>query len=93
MKKKGFTLTQLLTVIVTLAIIATSIILNIINNGKLEETKSSDEDYLNAVEKQIAENQVENKNEISDGVYEIAELTSKGIKVKGTTSSEGWIVI
>ena len=93
MKKKGFTLTQLLTVIVTLAIIATSIILNIINNGKLEETKSSDEDYLNAVEKQIAENRIENKNEISDGVYEIAELTSKGIKVKGTTPSEGWIVI
>ena len=96
MKKKGFTLIELLAVIVILAIvaiIATPMILNVINKAKLGAAKSSALGYLDAVEKQIAVNQVESKNEISDGVYEIAELTSKGVKVKGTTPSEGWIVI
>ena len=96
MKKKGFTLIELLAVIVILAIvaiIATPMILNVINKAKLGAAKSSALGYLDAVEKQIAVNQVESKNEISDGVYEISELTSKGVKVKGTTPSEGWIVI
>ena len=96
MKKKGFTLIELLAVIVILAIvaiIATPMILNVINKAKLGAAKSSALGYLDAVEKQIAVNQVESKNEISDSVYEISELTSKGVKVKGTTPSEGWIVI
>ena len=54
--KKGFTLIELLAVIVILSIItliATPIILNIINNTKKESNKVSVENYLSALEQAI----------------------------------------
>ena len=55
--KRGFTLIELLAVIVILAIIAliaTPIILNIINDTKKESLARSAENYLRAVEQTIA---------------------------------------
>ena len=64
MKNKGFTLIELLAVIVILAIIAliaTPIILNIINDSKVESKKRSAENYLDAVELAIANKNLEGK--------------------------------
>ena len=58
MNKKGFTLIELLAVIVILAIIAliaTPIILNIINDTKKESLVRSAENYLRAVEQSIGD--------------------------------------
>ena len=64
MKEKGFTLIELLAVIVILAIIAliaTPIILNIINDSKVESKKRSAENYLDAVELAVANKNTKGK--------------------------------
>jgi len=99
MKKKGFTLVELLAVIVILAIIAviaTPIILGVIEKSKKGAAESSALGYVDAVEKQIARNLLDEDatNDITDGVYEIADLTSKEVKVKGDKPiEESWVEI
>ena len=64
MKKKGFTLVELLAVIVILGIImsiATPIIIKIINDSKKETYKLSMSGYVKAVEEQIAVNKAKGK--------------------------------
>ena len=73
---KGFTLIELLAVIVILAIIAliaTPMILNVVETAREGAAKSSVLGYVDAVEKQIMINQVDNEegNEIADGDYTI----------------------
>ena len=63
--KRGFTLIELLAVIVILAIIAliaVPIIVNIINDSKNSSDEQSVELYLDAVEKTITKNQLNNPN-------------------------------
>ena len=65
MKKKGFTLIELLAVIVILAIIAliaTPIILGIINDARKESNERSVELYASAVKNAIAAYQLTNAN-------------------------------
>jgi len=98
MNKKGFTLVELLAVIVILAIIAliaTPVILNVIEKSKKGAAKNSALGYTEAVEKQIAINLLDEDtiNEITDGVYTVNELTNKKVKVKGDKPSEGWVEI
>ena len=98
MKKKGFTLVELLAVIVILAIIAviaTPIILGVIEKSKKGAVENSALGYTEAVEKQIARNLLDEDatNDITDGVYTVNDLTSKRVKVKGDTPSEGWVKI
>ncbi len=67
--KKGFTLIELLAVIVILAIIyliATPIVLNIINDTKESSNKRSIEQYAKAIENAIAREEL-NGNEIEPG--------------------------
>ena len=64
MKKKGFTLVELLAIIVILGIImsiATPIIIKIINDSKKETYKLSMSGYVRAVEEQIAVNKAKGK--------------------------------
>ena len=64
MKNKGFTLIELLTVIVILAIIAliaTAIILGIINDAKEEANKRSVDNYAKAVQNAITKYQLVDK--------------------------------
>ena len=73
MKNKGFTLIELLAVIVILAIIAliaTPIILGIINDAKEQANQRSAEMYLKAINNSIVSFAIENKK-IADGTYNI----------------------
>ena len=94
-KNKGFTLVELLAVIVILAIIAliaTPIILNVINDAKKQAAKDSAYGYMDAVEKYIVSSELEDKS-IKDGPYSVEELNSMGVSVKGSIPDNGTIKI
>ena len=81
MRKNGFTLIELLAVIVILsiiALIATPIILNIINNVKVESKKRSAENYLDAIEQAIVR-----KNMIQEFNPTECEIVDMGLSCKG----------
>ena len=93
MKRKGFTLIELLAVIVILAIIAliaTPTILGVIEKSKRGAAEQSALGYVDAVEKQVAINQVKNENLINDGTYNVPMT---GITVKGEAPTKGWLKI
>ena len=93
MKKTGFTLIELLAVIVILAIItliATPTILGIIEKARKGASEQSALGYIDAVEKQVAINQVKNENLINDGTYNVPMT---GITVKGEAPTKGWLKI
>ena len=93
-KNKGFTLVELLAVIVILALIAliaTPIILNVINDAKKQAAKDSAYGYMDAVEKNIVSSELEDKS-IKDGTYRVEELNKK-ISIKGSTPDNGNIEI
>ena len=93
-KNKGFTLVELLAVIVILALIAliaTPIILNVINDAKKQAAKDSAYGYMDAVEKYIVSSELEDES-IQDGTYRVEDLNKK-ISVKGSTPDNGTIKI
>ena len=102
--KKGFTLIELLAVIVILAIIAliaTPIVLEIINDAKKSATLRSAEFYLQGVEQSIATAILKNKI-AKDGVFNIkngdiclnTDCTNKlEVDVDGNTPEKGTIAI
>ena len=93
MKRKGFTLIELLAVIVILAIIAliaTPTILGVIEKARKGSAEQSALGYIDAVEKQVAINQVKNENLINDGTYNVP-MTD--ITVKGEAPTKGWLKI
>ena len=93
MKRKGFTLIELLAVIVILAIIAliaTPTILGVIEKARKGSAEQSALGYIDAVEKQVAINQVKNENLINDGTYNVPMT---GITVKGEAPTKGWLKI
>lgn len=88
---KGFTLIELLAVIVILAIIAliaTPIILGVIDTAKKGSAEASALAYVKAVEDQIVIGQVTDSETTPaieyPGTYTVAELTTSGVNVKGT---------
>ena len=93
MKRKGFTLIELLAVIVILAIIAliaTPTILGVIEKARKGAAEQSALGYIDAVEKQVAINQVKDENLINDGTYNVPMT---GITVKGEAPTKGWLKI
>ena len=98
--KKGFTLIELLAVIVILsviALIATPMILGVVETAKKGAAKSSALGYIDAVEKTISVNMLNSSKEnIDDGVYEVKTLKEAkyDIQVKGEIpSEESWLKI
>ena len=97
--KKGFTLIELLAVIVILAVIsliATPMILGVIETSKESSAKVSAYGYIDAVETQVAINELDaNKTNIEDGVYEVEDLKNTyGLVVKGELpTSNSWVKI
>ena len=99
MKRKGFTLIELLAVIIILAVISlitTPMILGVIETSKESSAKVSAYGYIDAVETQVAINELDaNKTNIEDGVYEVEELKNTyGLVVKGELpTSNSWVKI
>ena len=96
---KGFTLIELLAVIVILAIIAliaTPMILGVIDTAKQGSAKSSAQYYVEAIEKTMMTNQLDGKGSVADGTYTVGEdgvtLTSGSnsfkVNVKGDKASK-----
>ena len=87
MNKKGFTLIELLAVIVILAIIAliaTPIILNVIDTARKGAKESSTLGYIDAVEKQVMMSQVDTgATRIPAGTYTVEQLTNLKVDIKG----------
>ena len=95
MKKKGFTLIELLAVIVILAIIAliaTPIILSMINNARKSAAKSSAYGYIEAIDSNngFADAEVEGYTKIADGTYDTSEIS---VRMKGKAPEGGEVVI
>ena len=93
--KKGFTLIELLAVIVILAVIAliaTPIIMNMIENAKKGAAKSSALHYLNGLDYAITQHEIYGKTEVLTGEYDLSvvnqtfnvkERVKKKIPTKG----------
>ena len=82
--KKGFTLIELLAVIVILAIIAliaTPIVLSIIEDSKSNANLRSAENYLTAAKQSITNHQMNNPDQSVSGVYKVMK---NGNLCKGT---------
>lgn len=94
MNKKGFTLVELLAVIVILgiiALIATPIILGVIEDSKKSAADESTKIYLKAIEQQTVINELEEDiTPISDGLY---NLPLDEVIVSGTVPTTGWVLI
>ena len=91
-KNKGFTLVELLAVIVILALIAliaTPIILNVISDAKKQAALESFIGYIDGAEKAIVLNEFEDEKDTtfpdpdSNGCYNLNELNEK-VNIKGT---------
>lgn len=100
MKRKGFTLIELLAVIVILAIIAliaTPMILGVVENAKKGSKESSAYGYLDAIEKYQATAQLEGKSDelvnalsYDDISVTVSSINSK-ITIKGEKPSMGYV--
>ena len=97
MKRKGFTLIELIAVIVILAIIAliaTPTILGVVENARKGSAESSALGYIDAVEKQVMINELAtDKTKITSGVYDVPMASTYGVSVKGQAPTSGWLEI
>ena len=95
--RKGFTLIELLAVIVILAVIAliaTPIILNVIESAKKSAAKDSAYGYIDAIEKNnlLSEFDIDNKYQIIEDGEEI-DVNTLEVDVKGSKPTSGTITI
>ena len=96
--KKGFTLIELLAVIVILAIIAliaTPIVLNMINNARKSAAKSSALGYIEAIEYNngFAESEQAGYTKINGENLDVTSSTFDNLKLKGKRPTSGTVSI
>ena len=96
--KKGFTLIELLAVIVILAIIAliaTPLILSVIEKSKFASAERSADGYVHEVENTVVLNELDNtKESFADKDYTVSKLTEMGAEVKGQSpTDDSWVTI
>ena len=94
--KKGFTLIELLAVIVILAIIAliaTPIILNMIENAKKGAAKDSAYGYIEAIDFQNSMSGIDSEKYKMVGPGEDLDINSLDVKVKGSKPESGIVTI
>ena len=95
MKKRGFTLIELLAVIVILALIAliaTPIILSMVNNARKSAAKASAYGYIEAIDSHngFADAEIEGYTKYEDNTYDVSDLA---VKLKGQPPSSGEVTI
>ncbi len=91
MKKKGFTLIELLAVIVILAVIAliaTPLIMNVINDAKKNAFKDSAYGIIKAVELRVSSEYVQGNS----GRYKV-DVTTEAISYAGDRPTSGWATV
>ena len=107
MKKKGFTLIELLAVIVILAIIAliaTPMIMGVIDDARKGAAEASANGYIEAVESSPIYTMIESGKDtgLASGIYVVGttEATENksskmpdSVKVKGEAPTEGWVAV
>ena len=97
MKKNGFTLAEVIGIIVVLGIIAitaTPIILDTLDRGKKDARVDSAYGYMSAIEQLYFDKQGSGSFEFSNDYYTVSELTSLGIKYDGNVpSNTSWVSI
>ncbi len=98
MKKKGFTLIELLAVIVILAIIAliaTPMIMGVIDDARKGAAEASANGYIDAVENSPIITLLQNGTDegVAAGVYDVTNDTLKNVQVKGDKPESGWVAI
>ncbi len=98
MKKKGFTLIELLAVIVILAIIAliaTPMIMGVIDDARKGAAEASANGYIEAVENSPIITLLQNGTDegVAANVYDVTDNTLKNIQVKGEKPESGWVAI
>lgn len=95
MKKQGFTIIELLTVIIILSLIVMVVMPNVIkkvNQSEIDTALISAKSYVNTVnQKVLRSNSVGPK--ISDGIYTPTELSDLGVSFTGAAPTDGNIVI
>ena len=102
MNKKGFTLIELLAVIVILAIIAliaTPMIMGVIDDARKGAAEASANGYIEAVENTPVYSMLETGNDtgLPTGVYNVGATDGdeklKNVKVKGEAPTDGWVAV
>lgn len=94
--KKGFTLVELLAVIVILAviaIIATPLITGVIEKSKKGAAESSAYGYVEAVDNYRVMALLDGKESLSNKTYTVEELEDYGVTVKGDKPTSGYVTI
>ena len=95
-EKKGFTLVELLAVIVILAILillALPNVIKIMNTAKKNAAIDAVNGYIRTVKTQMVANEINEDKKIIDGSYSVADLEEKGVSMTGDAPTDGTLTI
>jgi len=93
-RKNGFTLVELLAIIIILGIIAiitVPIINKTLKDSRISAAQDSAYGYVDAVNRLYYSNSLNKRDDVEDGVYTVSELKELGVSVTGSEPSEGWV--
>lgn len=93
-KKNGFTLVELLAILIILGIIAVitvPIISKILKDARINTLIDSSYGYVRAVDKLYYSKSLNDEDIVEDGIYTVSELKALGVSVDGREPSEGWV--
>ena len=93
-KKNGFTLVELLAILIILGIIAlitVPIISKTLKDARINTAIDSSYGYIRAVDKLYYSKSLNDEDVVEDGIYTVSELKALGVSVDGREPSEGWV--
>lgn len=96
MKNKGFTLIEILAVIIILAlvaIIAIPSILGTIENTKKKTAEARAGEYIEAVEKEATMNEMDGLETLKSGKYKVSKLAEYDLEFSGKHPESGYVVM